>query len=110
MAMSLGTRDDRVLALTGLAALPLDPVEILTQPVLDAELGLHLATLGPGPGGLRGDARPRLTELAWPAADPRFASRCWAASATSIRTGATTRRDSRRRPEFWRFFAEHPLP
>jgi polyhydroxybutyrate depolymerase len=110
MAMSLGTRDDRVLALTGLATLPLDPVEILTQPVLDAELELHLAALGLDPAHYAATARPRLTELAWPATDPRFRFTMLGGVRHQYPNGRNNPAGFAAAPEFWRFFAEHPLP
>ena len=110
MSMSVGTRDDRVLALTGLAALPLDPVEILTQPVLDAELEVHLATLGLDPSRYAAIARPRLTELSWPASDPQFRFTMLAGVRHQYPNGRNNPGGFAAAPEFWRFFAAHPLP
>ena len=46
IAFTLGTRDDRVLAQTGLEELPLDPAEILATPAIAATLGTLLRSLG----------------------------------------------------------------
>jgi len=46
MALTLGTRDDRVLAQTGLDELPLDPAEILATPAIAGTLGTLLRSLG----------------------------------------------------------------
>ena len=66
--VSVGTRDDRILEGTGLAALPLNPVEILTSPVVAPFIRDHLATLGlDRPNQFGAIARPRSTTLRWPA-------------------------------------------
>jgi poly(3-hydroxybutyrate) depolymerase len=44
--VTVGSLDDRVLEGTGLAELPLDPVEILSSPVLDPFIDAHLETFG----------------------------------------------------------------
>ncbi len=109
MSMSLGTRDDRVLALTGLAELPLDPVDILTQPVIAAQLETHLATLGLDPDRYGASALPLRTELRWPSADPRFRFTMLDGVRHQYPNGRNNPAGFAAAPEFWRFFAEHPL-
>lgn len=115
LALSLGARDDRVLALTGLAALPLDPVEILTQPLLGATIGAHVAMLGLDPSLYGARERPRFTALRWPAvgAGPGgavFRFTMLAGLGHKYPNGRNNPAGFAAAPEFWEFFAAHPLP
>jgi polyhydroxybutyrate depolymerase len=115
MAMTLGTRDDRLLAQTGLDELPLDPAAILAEPVLSAGIGTHLAALGLDPSGLGVDARAHATLLNWPADGP-------GADGAEFHFGMLEGLEHRypragnnpagfaAAPEFWRFFDAHRLP
>jgi polyhydroxybutyrate depolymerase len=110
MAMSLGTRDDRILAQAGLDELPLDPVDILTQPVLDAQIEIQLATLGLDPSRYGAAARGSSTELRWPAADPLFRFTMLGGVGHHYPNGGRKSAGFRAAPAFWRFFAANPLP
>jgi poly(3-hydroxybutyrate) depolymerase len=115
MSMALGTRDDRVLALTGLAELPLDPVEILTQPVIDAQLDTQLASLGLDPSRYGALARPRYTELRWPAVGSGpgggvFQFTMLGGLGHKYANAHNNPAGFEAAPDFWRFFAAHPLP
>lgn len=115
MSMALGTRDDRLLALTGLSELPLDPIEILTQPVLGSAIDTHLATLGLDARFYGALARPRYTELRWP---PAGAGRDGAVFRFTMLAGlGHSYPNARNNPagfeaaaEFWEFFTAHRLP
>jgi polyhydroxybutyrate depolymerase len=109
MTMSVGTRDDRILALTGLPELPLDPVDVLTQPVLDAAIERHLATLGLDPARYGASTDGRHTELRWPAADPAFRFLLLGGLGHKYPNGRNNPGGFAAAPEFWRFFAAHPL-
>ena len=115
--VSVGTRDDRILEDTGLAELPLNPVEILTsarrRPVHSTPTS---ATLGLDENQFGAIARPRSTTLRWPATGSgpggarvpvRHARR---RSATSTRNGGNNPAGFEAAPEFWEFFENHPLP
>jgi polyhydroxybutyrate depolymerase len=99
--VTAGTRDDRILEGTGLAELPLNPVEILASPVVRPFIDLHLATLGLDPDLFGAVALPSTTELRWPAVDPvlRF----------GMVAGMGHHFPDRLVPEFWSFFRSHPL-
>ena len=72
LSMALGSRDDRVLAQTGLPELPLDPVDILSNPVLDGALDTHLQALALDPTDFSARTFRHRTELQWPPATGRF--------------------------------------
>ena len=65
--VTVGTEDAKILEGTGLAELPLDPVDILTSPVVRPFIDLHLQTLGLDPDLFGAVAGPRTTSLRWPA-------------------------------------------
>ena len=97
---------------TGLAELPLDPVEILSEPVLGSFVDSHLATLGLDGGDFGAAAGPTSTLLRWPerptARVPvRDARR---ASSTGIPTADNNPAGFAAAPEFWEFFRAHRLP
>ncbi len=112
---TLGTRDDRVLEDTGLTALPLNPVEILTSPVLGPFIGHHLATFGLDEDRFGAIARRRSTTLRWPAtgAGPGgavFQFGMLGGLRHRFPTGGNNRAGFEAAPEFWEFFENHPLP
>jgi len=115
MSMSVGTRDDGVLAHTGLAELPLDPLAILSEPVLGAAIDTHLTTLGLDDRLYGAMARPLYTELRWPAAGTGpdgavLSFTMLAGLGHSYPNGRNNPAGFEAAPEFWRFFAEHALP
>jgi polyhydroxybutyrate depolymerase len=109
-SITAGTRDDRLLARTGLAELPLDPVEILGSPVLGPFLDAHAATLGLDSGDFGAVTRPRSTLLRWPAPDPLLRFRMVAGLRHRYPNGSNNPAGFAAAPEFWRFFRAHPLP
>jgi polyhydroxybutyrate depolymerase len=66
-SITAGTRDGRILEGTGLPELPLEPVAMLTTPVLDAFFEMNTSTFGLDRNLLGIIARPRSTTLRWPA-------------------------------------------
>jgi poly(3-hydroxybutyrate) depolymerase len=100
--ITVGTLDDRLLARTGLAELPLDPVEILGSPVLGPFLDDQLDTLGLLHGDFSTFSTRRSTLIRWPAADPLLQFRMLGGLGHRFPAGAVS--------EFWRFFRAHPLP
>jgi polyhydroxybutyrate depolymerase len=115
MSMALGTRDDRVLAQTELAELPLDPPAMLAEPLIRATIGRHLNALGLDPGVYESRERSRYTELRWPAsvsgqdgATLRFAM--LAGMGHHYPNGNASSAGFVAAPNFWEFFAEHRLP
>ena len=66
ISMALGSRDDRVLAQTDLTELPLDPVAILSEPVIGAALDTHLEALQLDPADFSARTLAHRTELQWP--------------------------------------------
>jgi poly(3-hydroxybutyrate) depolymerase len=113
MYLALGTLDDRVLERTGpppLAELPLDPVEILTDPVVDPFIDRHLATLGLEQGSFGAISRPESTSLRWPASEPVFRFAMLGGVGHQYANGRNNPAGFALAPEFWEFFAQHRLP
>jgi polyhydroxybutyrate depolymerase len=113
--VSVGTRDDRILEGTGLAALPLNPVEILTSPVVAPFIRDHLATLGLDENQFGAIARRRATTLRWPATGSGpggavFQFGMLAGVRHKYPNGANNPAGFEAAPEFWEFFENHPLP
>jgi polyhydroxybutyrate depolymerase len=118
MYMTVGTLDDRVLEQTGpppLSQLPLNPIELLSVPVVEATLTRHLASLGLDPGDFGTTTQAHSTSFRWPArgtgqdgALMRFAA------LEGLRHNYPNDRNNpfgfEAAPEFWDFFAAHPLP
>ncbi len=101
--VTVGTEDAKILEGTGLTELPLDPVDILTSPVVRPFIDLHLATLGLDPDLFAAVARPRTTSLRWPgtgSAVLRF----------GMVGGMGHQYPDELVPEFSSFFRDHPLP
>ena len=99
--VTVGTRDDRILEGTGLAELPLNPVDILTSPVVRPFIDLHLETLGLDPDLFGAVAQPRSTRLSWPATGSvlRF----------GMIGGMGHKWPDQLVPEFWSFLRAHSL-
>jgi poly(3-hydroxybutyrate) depolymerase len=101
-----GTLDDRLLARMDppLTELPLDPVAILTNPVLDGYLSVALQTLGLDQDRYGVLAEPHTTRFRWPASGTgpvfRFA----------MLDGLGHEYPDSAAEEFAAFFAEHRLP
>jgi poly(3-hydroxybutyrate) depolymerase len=118
MYLTGGTRDAHILEQTGpppLTELPLDPLQLLAEPIVRSTLGAHLGTLGLDATDLGTVGRPHSTAFRWPATGTgadgalfRFAMleglRHKYPNAGNNPLGFEAA------PEFWRFFASHPLP
>jgi poly(3-hydroxybutyrate) depolymerase len=100
--ITAGTLDDRLLTQTGLAELPLDPVEILANPVLGSFLDAPLATLDLDDGDFGAVTGTGSTLLRWPALDPLLQFRMIRGLGHNYPDAAA--------PEFWDFFRAHRLP
>jgi polyhydroxybutyrate depolymerase len=118
MYLTVGTLDDRVLAQTGpppLTRLPLDPLALLAEPVIQSTLGAHLATLGLDARDFGVIGRPRSTSLRWPATGT---GRDGALLRFAVLDGLHHNYPNGRNnpagfaaaPEFWEFFRTHRLP
>jgi polyhydroxybutyrate depolymerase len=105
--VTLGTLDDRVLDGSGLAELPLDPVEILSSPVIAPFIDAHLATFGLDEDQFAAVAQERSTSLRWPAVGSGPGG---AVFRFGMLGGVTHRYPDALVPEFWEFFRQHPLP
>jgi poly(3-hydroxybutyrate) depolymerase len=101
--VTVGSRDDRVLEGTGLTELPLDPVEILTSPVVGPFIDGHLATFGLDEGDFGAVTDARATSLRWPAVG---AGPSGALFRFGMMAGVGHRYPDQLVPEFWRFFTE----
>ena len=113
--VSLGTRDDHILEGTGLAELPLNPVEILTSRVLVPFIRAHLGTFGLEADQFGAIARPRSTTLRWPATGSGpggavFQFGMLAGVHHKYPNGGNNPAGFQAAPEFWDFFLQHPLP
>ena len=108
--ITLGTLDDRILEDTGLAELPLDPVEILSDPVLGSFVDHHTATLGLDGGDLGAVTRETSTLLRWPAPAPLLQFRMIARLEHRYPNGDNNPAGVAAAPEFWDFFRAHRLP
>ena len=97
--LTVGSLDDRVLALTALPELPLDPFALLSVPVIGAMVDAHLDTLGIPRRPFAAISRRGSTTLRWPGDRFRF---------TVIDGLGHTYPEAAPR-EFWRFFQAHPL-
>jgi poly(3-hydroxybutyrate) depolymerase len=112
--LTVGTLDDRVLEQTGpppLASLPLNPLELLALPVVQRTLDAHLQTLGLPAGDVGIERNPHSTELRWPATGGNTTLRFGVLEGVQHEypNGANPA-GFRAAPEFWDFFAAHPLP
>jgi poly(3-hydroxybutyrate) depolymerase len=115
MSMTLGTRDDRLLAQTGLAELPLDPAAILADPVLSGGVGIELAALGLDRDDVGVSARAQSTRLNWPADGPgadgaEFHFAMLESVEHRYPRAGNNPADFAAASEFWEFFDAHRLP
>jgi polyhydroxybutyrate depolymerase len=113
MWLTAGTLDDRILAHTGpppLTELPLDPVSLLSVPVVDATLDAHTATLGLDPALYGTVAQRASTEVRWPAAGGVFRFTLLAGLAHHYPHARNNDAGFEAAPEFWEFFRTHPRP
>jgi polyhydroxybutyrate depolymerase len=113
-----GTLDENVLEHTGpppLTELPLDPLALLTEPIVQSAIAAHVSTLGLDATDFGTVGRPHSTSFRWPAAGTgpggglfRFAMveglRHQYPNATNNPAGFAAA------PEFWSFFESNPLP
>jgi polyhydroxybutyrate depolymerase len=110
ISMVAGSRDDRVLAQTGLTELPLDPVDILAEPVIGGVIDTHLQALSLDPGDFRARTRPHHTELQWPPATGRFRFTMLEGLEHRYPNGRNNPAGFVAARSFWRFFSANPLP
>jgi poly(3-hydroxybutyrate) depolymerase len=113
--VTVGTSDDHALEDTGLAELPLDPIEILSSPVIAPLLDVRLAALGLDPDLYGAIAETRSTLLRWPAQGTGergalLQFRMIARLEHRYPNGDNNPAGFEAAPEFWDFFREHPLP
>jgi polyhydroxybutyrate depolymerase len=113
--ITLGTLDDRVLEDSGLPELPLDPVEILSSPIIEPPLSARLASMGLDEDRYGAIARRDSTLLRWPATGtgPRgavFQFRMIAGLQHRYPNGDNNPAGFAAAPEFWDFFRQHRLP
>ena len=118
MWLVAGTLDDRILAHTGpppLTELPLDPVSLLAEPVIDATLDAHLATLGLDENLVGTLALADSTAFRWPAIGEGpgggvFRFSLLAGLAHHYPHARNNDAGFEAAPEFWEFFRTHRLP
>jgi polyhydroxybutyrate depolymerase len=118
MYLAGGTLDAHILEQTGppaLTELPLNPVELLAEPIVQSTIGAHLGTLGLDATDFGTVGRPHSSAFRWPATGSgpdgalfRFGMleglRHKYPNAGNNPAGFAAA------PEFWRFFQSHPLP
>ena len=112
--LSVGTLDDRVLEHTGpppLASLPLNPLALLAVTPVDRILDAHLQTLGLAKGDVGIERRPHSTSFRWPAVGGNTVLRFGVLEGVHHQypNGRNNRFGFAAAPEFWKFFAAHPL-
>jgi polyhydroxybutyrate depolymerase len=113
-----GALDDRILAHTGpppLTELPLDPVSLLSEPVIDSTLDAHTATLGLDEHLYGTIALPDSTAFRWPAVGEGPGGgvfRFTLLAGLEHHYPHARNNDARfeAAPEFWEFFRTHRLP
>jgi polyhydroxybutyrate depolymerase len=118
MWLVAGTLDDRILAQTGpppLTELPLDPAALLAEPVVDATLDAHLATLGLEEQLYGALALPDSTAFRWPAIGVGpgggvFRFSLLAGLHHNYPHARNNDAGFEAAPEFWEFFRTHRLP
>jgi polyhydroxybutyrate depolymerase len=113
-----GTLDDRVLEHTGppaLTELPLNPVELLAEPIIQSTVAAHLGTLGLQATDFGTVGRRHSTSVRWPATGSgpdgalfRFAM--LEGLHHNYPNGRNNPAGFAAAPEFWSFFQSHPLP
>jgi polyhydroxybutyrate depolymerase len=118
MYATVGSLDDRVLAQTGpppLTELPLVPLDLLAEPVIEGFLERHLYALGLDPGDFGVISSPHVTSLRWPATGSGpggglFRFGVIEGLAHNYPNDHNNPACLEAAPEFWRFFKAHPLP
>ena len=119
MFLTVGSLDDRILGSTGpppLSELPLNPLALLSEPVVAETVRAHTGTLGLDIGDFGAQTEPHSTSLRWPATGtgPRGAEFTF-----TVLEGVTHQYPNGRNnpplnfavaPIFWDFFQAHPLP
>jgi polyhydroxybutyrate depolymerase len=110
-----GTRDAHILEHTSLTELPLNPVELLAEPIVQSTVGAHVGTLGLDAADFGTIGRPHSTAFRWPATGTgpdaalfRFAM--LEGLQHKYPNGDNNPFGFAAAPEFWRFFESHPLP
>jgi poly(3-hydroxybutyrate) depolymerase len=117
MYLTVGTLDDRVLAQTGpppLTQLPLDPLALLTEPVIESTIGAHLATVGLDPRDFGVLGGPRSTSFRWPATGTGTGGALFRFAVLDglqhkYPNGGNNPAGFEAAPEFWDFFRTHRL-
>ncbi len=112
---AVGTLDDRVLEKTGLTELPLDPVELLSVPLLSSGIDTHLVSLGLDRGDFGASSARHATSFRWPATGNGPDGALFRFSVLGgLRHNYPNDRNNpagfEAAPEFWDFFRAHPLP
>jgi polyhydroxybutyrate depolymerase len=118
MYATVGSLDDRVLAQTGpppLTELPLAPLDLLSEPVVDAFVGRHLDALGLDSGDFGVISSRHSTSLRWPARGSGPGGGLFRFGVVeglhhNYPNGRNNPAGLEAAPEFWRFFKAHPLP
>ena len=118
MWLVAGALDDRILAHTGpppLTELPLDPVSLLAEPVIDTTLDAHLATLGLDENLVGTLALADSTAFRWPAIGEGpgggvFRFSLLAGLGHHYPHARNNDAGFEAAPEFWEFFRTHRLP
>lgn len=109
--MAAGTLDDRILEKTGpppLAELPLNPLDLLAVPVVQATLAPVLDALGLDRADFGTVSRPHVTTVRWPAVHPRFRFSALEGVTHQYPNGRNNPAGFAAAREFWRFFRAHP--
>jgi poly(3-hydroxybutyrate) depolymerase len=113
MWLTAGALDDRILAQTGpppLTELPLNPVALLSEPIVRTTLGAHLGTLGLDVGQVGVLADPDSTAFRWPAIGGVFRFTLLGGQAHTYPHANNNDAGFEAAPEFWEFFRTHRLP
>ena len=115
--ITVGTLDAEVLERTDppLTELPLDPLEILTNPTIGGFLDIALQTQGLDEDSFGVVSQPRSTKIRWPATGtgPGGALFRFGMLEDLVHrypNGANNPNGFAAAPEFWEFFESHPLP
>jgi polyhydroxybutyrate depolymerase len=106
MYLTVGSRDDRVLAQTGRAELPLAPLRLLRVRPIATIVDAHLATLGLARRPFGALSRRGSTTLSW----RTFRFSVLEGLGHHYPNGNRRSAGFRAAPVFWRFFRGHPLP
>jgi polyhydroxybutyrate depolymerase len=109
--LTAGALDDRIAEQTGLPELPLDPVALLSVPLVDATLDAHLGTLGLDESLFGALAQPGSTALRWPATGGGvFRFTLLGGMGHTYPHAGNNDAGFEAAPRFWDFFRAHPLP